>query len=158
MTPHSLDIRCLHCGVWARAGQGICPLGAAVGTGRRLKQCLWGSHAVRPGQGPSRLPGSSPHSLHAWEHFLPLSPLLAFQSFYLFTHFDQPRPSEFFFHVTKQFITKTNGQNRSHLKHNPSIRRINSTEAADGCQVLYFTWFTKVLFVQYECVNKLSKP
>lgn len=152
MTPHSLAIRVctVGCGRWL--GKASALSGQACGHREKTEAVPLGKPRCETRArtfAASRFQPPFPPRLGALSAFE--SPLLAFQSFYLFTYFDQPRPSEFFFHVTKQFITKTNGQNLSHLKHNPSIRRINSTEAADGCQVLYFTWFTKVLFVQYEC-------
>lgn len=87
------------------------------------------------------------------EHFLPLSTPLSFQSFHLFTYFVLTRSQWISLPCDQQFITKTNGQNLSQLKHNPAIERIDSPNAPDGCQVLCFVWFTKVLFVQYECVS-----
>ena len=130
-------------GCVALAGQvGISARGAGLPGTERRRQALGtsarGAHFRVPTPTHSRDPGA----FSAWESptVFPVGSLN-----YLF--WPNPVPMNFS-SCDQQFITKTNRQNLSHLKNNPAVKRIDSPNAPDGCQVLYFVWFTKVLFVQ----------
>lgn len=138
----SPDVCICTVGVWPWLGKWhLCPRGRPSGTERRrqaLGTSARGAHFRVPTPTHSRDPGA----FSAWESptVFPVGSLN-----YLF--WPNPVPMNFS-SCDQQFITKTNGQNLSHLKNNPAVKRIDSPNAPDGCQVLYFVWFTKVLFVQ----------
>lgn len=69
-------------------------------------------------EGPTPLPPENPQEISVLE-----SPSVFPFTFLSFFILAQLSCSEFLFLVTKQFITKTNGQNLSHLKNNRAIKK-----------------------------------
>lgn len=74
--------------------------------------------------------------------------------FLLFTYFDLTQSQWISLPVTKQFITKTNGWNLSHLKNNPAIGRIDSPRARTAVKCRILCGLRKCFSINYPTLDE----
>lgn len=116
----------------------------------RKKAKLWGL-------GPWLLPGSNSHpfrDLRPRCTFWLWAPCCLSNHFLLFTYFDLTQSRRISLPVTTQFITKTNGWNRSHLKHNPAIGRIDSPRAQMAVKCRTLCGLQKCFSINYPALDE----
>lgn len=139
---------CLHCG-----GRGPGPAGPPepLGMDSRMKSPREG-----PGcEGCFRVPAPTPCrdqrprcTLCLWV------PYCLSNHFLLFTYFDLTQSPWISLPETKQFITKTNGWNLSHLKNNPAIGRIDSPRAQTAVKCRILCGLRKCFSINYPTLDE----
>lgn len=139
----------------------VCPEGhmAPAGLGARRKGCsrASGEANCETQEGPWQLLGSNSHSLFNQLScgfcLLIESPTVFPIVSLIYLFWPNPAPVNFSSLWPNNSSRRQMGKISVIWKTIQLSKRIDSPRAPGGCQVLYFVQFTKVLFVQYQCVS-----